>query len=98
MIKCLSGGCPRAFVEEEIKEYVTPETFYKYRKFKIVQMKINNPDKFYINCPFPDCEEILDAESIVDSDPMMECNLEHKFCAKCKALGWHKKDKCNDVK
>jgi hypothetical protein len=98
MIKCLYGGCPKTFIEEEVKIYVTPETFYKYRKFKFSQIKLNNPDANYINCPIPDCEEIIDWEPPEDPDEtMIECNTGHKFCARCKTNGWHKKGKCVDV-
>ena len=97
MIKCLYGGCPKTFVDEEVKEFVTPEIFYKYRKFKLTQMKLNNPDKVYINCPFPDCEEIIDVESMQEPDSMMECNFGHKFCARCKMTGWHQNGKCKNV-
>ena len=98
MIKCLYGGCPKTFVDDEIKVYVTVDIFKKYRKFKISQLKLNHPDKNYVNCPFPDCEEILDMESVPESDSMIECNLGHKFCAKCKTVGWHKKGNCSNVK
>jgi hypothetical protein len=102
MIKCLYGGCPKTFIDEEVKNFVSPEVFKKYRKFKISQMKLNNPDKNYVNCPHPDCEEILDVD--VDGDAaqneeemLMECGYGHKFCARCKTEGWHKKKDCKNV-
>jgi hypothetical protein len=50
----------------------------------------------YINCPYPDCEDIL--ESPQDpKDSMIECTLGHQFCAKCKTVGWHIIGKCKSV-
>ena len=98
MIKCLYGGCPKTFVEEEIKMYIGDQLFYKYKKFKITQIKLNNPDKKYIYCPIPDCEEIVKIETNMNEDPFVMCSHEHKFCIKCKSAGWHKRGKCNEVK
>ena len=97
MIKCLYGGCPKTFAEDEIKMFIGDQLFYKYKKFKITQIKLNNPDKNYIHCPIPDCEEILEIESDMIDDPFVMCAYEHNFCMKCKSPGWHKKGKCNDV-
>ena len=95
MIKCLYGGCPKTFIEEEIRAYVSSEIYSKYRKFKMSQLKLNNPNINYVNCPTPDCEEIVDYEIPADpKDTLIECNIGHKFCAKCKTEGWHKKGKC----
>ncbi len=72
--------------------------YAKYRKFKITQLKLNNPEKNYVNCPFPDCEEIIDADLVEDEEDFMkECNEGHKFCLNCKSLGWHKSSKCKNV-
>lgn len=97
MIKCLYGGCPKTFGEGEIRMFGGDQLFYKYKKFKITQIKLNNPDKNYISCPIPDCEEIVELEENLNEEPFVMCNYEHKFCARCKTPGWHKKGKCNDV-
>jgi hypothetical protein len=97
VIKCLYGGCPKTFVEGEIKMFIGDQLFYKYKKFKIAQIKLNNPDKNYISCPIPDCEEIVELQENSNEEPLVMCISEHKFCARCKTPGWHKKGKCNDV-
>ena len=91
-IKCLLGGCPKRYTEEEIEENVSEEVFKKYKKFKNIQIKLTNPNKLYINCPFPDCEEIVDCTN-PESD-FIECNNHHIFCYKCHKLGKHEKGKC----
>ena len=97
MIKCLYGGCPKSFTDEEVKMYIPIELFFKFRKFKLSQMKLNNPNQNFNYCPFPDCEETVDYEILTDSNSMVECSLGHKFCAKCKSEGWHTNGKCRNV-
>ena len=91
-IKCLLGGCPKRYTDEEIEENVSEEVFKKYKKFKNIQIKLTNPNKLYIDCPFPDCEEIVDCTN-PESD-FVECNNHHIFCYKCHKLGKHEKGKC----
>ena len=91
-IKCLLGGCPKRYNDEEIQANVTEEIFKKYKKFRNIQIKLCNPNKIYINCPFPDCEEIVDCTN-TESD-FVECNNHHVFCYKCHKLGRHEKGKC----
>ena len=98
MIKCLYGGCQKTFAEEEIKMFIGDQLFYKYKKFKITQIKLNNPDKVFICCPIPNCEEIVEIENNISEDPFVTCIDEHKFCVKCKTAGWHKKGKCKEVR
>ena len=93
-IRCLLGGCPKIYSEEEIKVNVDEKTFKKYKKFLNAQIKLNNPDKNYVNCPFPDCEELVDADE--GEDDFLECNKGHIFCSKCHQLGRHKKGKCKN--
>jgi hypothetical protein len=95
-IKCLLGGCPKRYSEEEIKANVEEEVFKKYKKFKNIQIKLSNPNKIYVNCPFPDCEEIVDCTN--PESEFMTCNNNHIFCYKCHKLGKHPKGKClNDA-
>jgi IBR domain, a half RING-finger domain len=98
LIKCLSGGCPKTFVEEEIKMFIGHQLYLKYKKFKMNQLKLNNPSQNYINCPFPDCDDLIEITNLIKEDPFIQCELGHKFCAKCKTNGWHSQGKCNDVK
>ncbi len=91
-IKCLLGGCPKRYTDEEIQANVTDEVYKKYKKFRNIQIKLCNPNKIYINCPFPDCEEIVDCTN-TESD-FVECNNHHVFCYKCHKLGRHEKGKC----
>ena len=91
-IKCLLGGCPKRYSEEEINANVEEEVFKKYKKFKNIQIKLSNPNKIYVNCPFPDCEEIVDCTN--PESEFMTCNNNHIFCYKCHKLGKHPKGKC----
>jgi len=59
---------------------------------------LRNPSKNFIHCPIPDCENILEINEDLKESPFIQCDLGHKFCAKCKTSGWHLKGKCNDVK
>jgi hypothetical protein len=97
LIKCLYGGCQKTFIEEEIKSYIDYEIFNEYRKFKFNQMKLNNNNKKYLNCPFPDCEDFIEFTNEVESDQFIRCQNGHKFCAKCKEAGWHQRKECVDV-
>ena len=49
------GGCPKKYSDEEIKMNVSEEVYKKYKKFKNEQIKLNNPNKKYVNCPYPNC-------------------------------------------
>ena len=98
LIKCLYGGCQKTFIEDEIKSFVDNETFNKYRKFKFNQLKLNNNNSNYLNCPYPDCEDFIEVTEDLDYEPFIQCENGHKFCAKCKETGWHQKGKCVDVR
>ena len=91
-LKCLLGGCPKRYTEEEIQLNVEEEIFKKYKKFKNAQIKLSNPNKLYVNCPFPDCEEIVDCTN--PESEFITCNNNHIFCYKCHKLGKHPKGKC----
>jgi len=98
MIKCLYGGCAKTFIDEEIRSYVDPDIYGKYRKFKLSQMRMNNPGRNYINCPTPDCEEMIDISDIDSNNTKIICQLNHKFCARCMMPGWHENgSKCKNV-
>jgi hypothetical protein len=96
MIKCLYGGCPKTFLEEEIRQFVSDELLLKFKKFKVAQMRLINQSSNYINCPYPDCEDLIDYTQDT-KESMIECAYGHQFCAQCKTLGWHKLGKCKSV-
>ena len=93
-ITCLMGGCPHKYTSKEIKSNVSPDIYYKYRKFKNEKVKLSNHNKAYVNCPYPDCDEIVDCEN--NSNGFVQCENNHIFCMKCKQLGRHKNNKCQD--
>ena len=92
-IKCIMAGCTHKYSQEEIKENVTKEIFAKYKNFYRIQKKLKNPDKKYINCPFIDCEELVDCTNINDGN--VTCDKGHIFCRKCFKIGGHQNSICN---
>ena len=98
-LKCLSAGCLRVFTDEEVKRYVPNIMYQKYRKFQIKHLLIQKQNEFnnIVNCPYPDCEEIIQYD-LKDDESFVQCEQKHKFCAKCKTEGWHKKSECKIVK
>lgn len=95
-IKCLYGGCPRVFTNEEVKINVDEIVWNKYRKFLIQKFKLNNSDQLQMNCPFPNCEEIVAIDPL-EKQIFVECEQDHKFCSKCKEVGWHEDGRCEKV-
>ena len=86
-IKCLMAGCTHQYSQEEIKPNVSKEVFAKYKKFFRIQKKLKNPDKKYINCPFIDCEELVDCTNMNEGN--INCDKGHLFCIKCYKIGGH---------
>jgi len=97
-IKCLEEKCHKSLSEEEIKNYIGEQIFKKYKKFKFEQERLGNPEKNYLFCPIVDCEEMIECDKDLNTDPFFKCSKNHKFCGKCKTPGWHTEGKCNDVK
>lgn len=95
-IKCLYGGCPKTFTDEEIYEYVSKELFGKYKKFKIAQLRLSNQQANFIHCPYPDCEDMIEPPED-QRDTLVQCAFGHQFCTRCKTIGWHKLGKCKLV-
>ena len=91
-IKCLMLNCPRKYRDEEIKQIVSDEYFYKYKTFKAFQLKFSIPNKSYIPCPFPDCQELVDWEEV--EDEFVTCDRGHSFCSICRELGEHEDTEC----
>ena len=86
-IKCLMAGCPHIYTSEEIKENITNQTYRKYLRFYSNQIKMKNPEKIYINCPFIDCDELVDVTDIQKSSVI--CGMGHVFCSECRKIGGH---------
>ncbi len=93
-IRCLYGGCPRKFTNEEIKKNVAPEIWLKYRKFYYQKLNMKGPE--YKNCPYPDCDEIVQVDPL-EIQIFNECDLNHRFCSKCMEVGWHSEGRCEKV-
>ena len=91
-IKCIMAGCTHKYSQEEIKMNVSREIFVKYKNFYRIQKKLKNPDKKYINCPFVDCEELVDCTNITEGN--VSCDKGHIFCRKCFKIGGHQNMKC----
>ena len=89
-LKCLMAGCPHLYTSEEIRANVTNEIYRKYLRFYGIQIKIRNPDKIYINCPFVDCDELVDVTNIPEGNVI--CGVGHVFCRDCLKIGGHSKN------
>ena len=86
-IKCLMAGCPHIYTSEEIKQNVSTETYRKYLRFYSIQIKMKNPEKIYIHCPFIDCDELVDVTDVPKSNVI--CGMGHVFCNECRKIGGH---------
>ena len=93
-IRCLYGGCPRNFTHEEIRKFVSAENWRKYTKFIRSKAAFSSPD--YKNCPYPDCEQIVQIDPF-EVQIFNECNDNHRFCSKCLELAWHESGRCEKV-
>ena len=89
-IKCLMAGCPHLYTSEEIRSNVSNETYRKYLRFYGIQIKIRNPEKTYINCPFVDCDELVDVTNVHEGNVI--CGIGHVFCRECLKIGGHSKN------
>jgi hypothetical protein len=93
------AGCTKEIQPQEIKKFVEDGLYEKYERFLQQQQilynsNVLNNSRVIISCPFPDCQQLF---YINDDSPCIECDYGHKFCGKCKNLGWHKKGKCDQV-
>ena len=88
-MKCLMAGCPHLYTAEEIRANVSIEVYRKYLRFYNIQIKIRNPEKTYINCPFVDCDELVDVTNIPEGN--LICGVGHVFCRECLKIGGHSK-------
>jgi hypothetical protein len=64
--------CSKIFTDDEVRYFITDDKMWeKYAKFKnnqITQMKVTKMGKNYVNCPHPDCEEIMIVEHALFDD------------------------------
>ena len=86
-INCLMAGCPHIYTSEEIKENVSNDIYRKYLRFYANKKKKKNPEKLYINCPFVDCDELVDITDIPKGNVI--CGMGHVFCNECRKIGGH---------
>ena len=91
-IKCIMVGCPHIYTHEEIKENISSENYLKYKKFERIQNKLKNPQKKYVNCPYINCEELVECTNINEGN--LICEKGHMFCRKCFKIGGHPNSKC----
>jgi hypothetical protein len=95
-IPCLYGGCPKTFSSQEIPLFIDQPLYIKFKKFKHEQDLLNSDEKYMVNCPYPDCQEIVEADP-TNKETFISCEKDHQFCSKCKTVGWHRKGNCKDV-
>ena len=81
-ITCLYGGCPSVFRDMDVMNYVNPEIYKKYKKFKNEQLKLSEPNTNYIYCPYVNCDQLVvfDPNNISN---YTACDRGHEFCMKC---------------
>jgi hypothetical protein len=93
-IVCLQAGCGFPLIDSVIMELVDDANYVKYKRFKKRLIYLTNINIGLIPCIFPDCEEWI---AYKDGDePLVACEYNHKFCAKCKQK-WHVKGRCRNV-
>ena len=94
----MGAGCAKRFSDEEVRYFITDDKIWnKYAKFKVNQQKVSERGRNYVNCPFPDCEEVMIIDPAIFDDFCMECDEGHQFCARCKNEGWHRPEECKKV-
>jgi hypothetical protein len=76
--------------------YVDENLWKKYRRFMIQQIKLNDKEATMMNCPYPDCDEICQIDPL-GKQIFVECENTHRFCSKCKTVGWHREGVCENV-
>mmetsp|Transcript_6789 Transcript_6789/g.7042 ORF Transcript_6789/g.7042 Transcript_6789/m.7042 type:complete len:579 (+) Transcript_6789:13-1749(+) len=81
-IKCLYGGCPEIFTDRDVFKYCSEEIIQKYRRFKLDQLKLSNPNSLFVYCPIVNCNELVNIDNIEYT--IISCNQEHFFCIKCR--------------
>jgi len=66
----------------------------KYIKFYKEQIrKMNSGNNKTMNCPFPDCEDVISIDPTYENR-FFTCDNMHEFCSLCKRIGWHQETDC----
>lgn len=80
--------------EEIINHIVDKEHSRKFVKFYKEQIRRKNADSNkMLNCPSPDCEEIVEIDPTFENR-FFTCDNMHQFCALCRKTGWHQETDC----
>lgn len=95
-IKCLYPECPQCFTNEDIKQIVSTDMWIKYKKILLQKLKLNQDSIKLMNCPSPDCEDIVEVDPY-GKQIFVECSHGHKFCSMCQECEWHQLGKCKKV-
>lgn len=94
-INCLHGGCPIK-INEQMIYFIVDENFKKkYLKFSREQNR--KLSKNIINCPYPDCDELIEYDPTYKTR-FYKCDNYHKFCSVCKNCESHSESQCKKVK
>ena len=72
------AGCPHLYISEEIRVNIPSEIYLKYLRFYDMRIKIRNPEKIYINCPFVDYDELVSVTNINEGNVI--CGVGLVFC------------------
>jgi hypothetical protein len=84
-------------VEKLIKNIISEKQKIKFIKFYNKKNKLKIYENNLLNCPFPDCEELI-INKLTYENKFFECRFNHKFCAVCKILyDNHDEKKCKNV-
>ena len=95
-MKCLKGGCPLKISENIVNQIVDENHKKKYLKFYHEQYKLKKYSNKIMNCPYPNCEEMVMIDPKFE-DRFYKCDNNHNFCSVCKNTILHNKEKCSKV-
>jgi hypothetical protein len=79
-IYCLHPGCKQVITDDEVRYCVDMQIYSKYKKFKRRLLYLNNKNKGFVPCPFPNCEEYV---PLISDSINIICDIGHAFCSKC---------------
>ncbi len=89
----MNGGCPLKIKEEIVTHIVDENHARKYIKFYREQTRRNNSNNKTMNCPFPDCDDIVVIDPTYENR-FFTCDNNHDFCSLCKKTGFHQETDC----
>ena len=93
----MNGGCPVKINEQIITHIVDENHARKFAKFSKEQNTIKKNSKKIMNCPSPDCDELIVIDPTFENR-FYTCERRHNFCSVCKTIGFHDESKCSKVK